>query len=114
MEVTAVRVSLLNTENKVKAIGQFTLDDAFVVTGIRVMENGKGGNFVSFPARENKNGEYEDVAFPITKELYQKISEAVVAEYKRVMEESQAQGQNETPIKDEAQEAAPVKRGKAR
>ena len=114
MEVTAVRVSLLNTENKVKAIGQFTLDDAFVVTGIRVMENGKGGNFVSFPARENKNGEYEDVAFPITKELYQKISEAVVAEYKRVMEESQAQGQNEAPIKDEAQEAAPVKRGKAR
>lgn len=114
MEVTAVRVSLLNTENKVRAIGQFTLDDAFVVTGIRVLENGKGGNFVSFPARENKNGEYEDVAFPITKEMHQKISEAVIAEYKRVMEESQAQGQNETPVKEEAQEATPAKRAKGR
>jgi len=122
MEVTSVKINLLNTDNQVKAIGSFTLDKAFVVSGIRVMERKEGGGqFVSFPAREKSNGEYEDVAFPITKDMHKKITDAVVEEYKRVIEEQQDQSkeqtQEETPVKEaeqtEGKKAAP-KRGKGR
>ena len=122
MEVTAVKVNLLNTDNQVKAIGSFTLDKAFVVSGIRVMERKEGGGqFVSFPAREKSNGEYEDVAFPITKDMHKKITEAVIEEYNRVLNEEQnqskEQAQEETPVKEaeqtEGKKAAP-KRAKGR
>lgn len=117
MEVTSVKINLLNTDNQVKAIGNFTLDNAFVVSGIRVMERKDGGQFVSFPAREKSNGEYEDVAFPITKDMHKKITEAVVEEYNRVLNEQQneskGQAQEETAGQAENKKAAP-KRAKGR
>jgi len=117
MEVTAVKINLLNTDNQVKAIGSFTLDKAFVVSGIRVMERKDGGQFVSFPAREKSNGEYEDVAFPITKDMHKKITDAVVEEYKRVLDEQQnqskEQAQEATAEQAETKKAAP-KRAKGR
>ena len=65
-----------------KAYGSITLDDCFVVQ-IRVME-GKNGVFVSFPNRKLANGEYKDVAFPITKEARQQIIDVVLGEYEKL------------------------------
>ena len=77
MEVTDIRLNLLNTNNAVKAIGSFSLDNAFAIRGIRVMEDKNGNNFVAFPSREKANGEYEDLAFPLSKEFYRKVTEAI-------------------------------------
>ena len=106
MEVTAVKVNLLNTDNHVKAIGSFTLDKSFVVSGIRVMEKKEGGGeFVSFPAREKGNGEYEDVAFPVTKNMHKKITDAVIEEYNRIRNEEQNQSNEQEQEKNPFKEA---------
>ena len=41
MEVTSIRMNLLNNAGGIKAIGSFSLDDAFAIRGIRVMEDRK-------------------------------------------------------------------------
>lgn len=48
MNVSEVRLNLINSNTAVKAIGSFSLDDAFAVRGVRVMEDKNGKNFVAF------------------------------------------------------------------
>lgn len=55
MQVSEVRLNLINTDNAVKAIGSFALDGAFAVRGVRVMEDKNGHNFVAFPSRARGN-----------------------------------------------------------
>ena len=51
MEITDIRMNLLDNAGGVKAIGSFSLDNSFAVRGMRVMEDKKGRNFVAFPSR---------------------------------------------------------------
>ncbi|MBO5239434.1 MAG: SpoVG family protein [Lachnospiraceae bacterium] len=87
MKVTDVRLSVINSDNAVRAIGSFTLDESFVIKGIRVMEGKDGKNFVSFPSRAKADGTYEDVAFPLNKELYTEIVNEILNTYQKVMDE---------------------------
>ena len=119
MQVSEVRLNLINTDNAVKAIGSFALDGAFAVRGVRVMEDKNGHNFVAFPSREQANGEYEEIAFPLSKELYGKITDAIINEYKDQVEkqsqdqqEEQAKEQTQTEGESEAKSAP--KRGRSR
>lgn len=115
MEVTDIRLSLSNREGGTKAFGSFSLDGAFAVRGIRVMEDKNGKNFVAFPSRMKSDGSYEDIAFPLSKELYHKIDDAIVAEYQKVKEEKQEQSENQAVEQEQAaaQEAS-KKRGRSK
>lgn len=42
MEITDIRMNLLDNAGGVKAIGSFSLDNSFAVRGMRVMEDKKG------------------------------------------------------------------------
>ncbi len=110
MEVTDIRMSLLENAGGVKAIGSFSLDNAFAVRGMRVMEDKQGRNFVTFPSRERANGEYEDIAFPLSKEFYHEITDAIMKEFHRKQEEVAAQAQDKSQSQDEShsQEQAPT------
>lgn len=115
MQVSEVRLNLLNSNTAVKAIGSFALDDSFAVRGVRVMEDKHGHNFVAFPSREKQDGSYEDIAFPLSKELYATITGAVLEEYKHQVEkqeQKQEDAKEETPLVEE--KAAAPKRGKGR
>jgi stage V sporulation protein G len=117
MQVSEVRLSLLKTDNAVKAIGSFSLDGAFAVRGVRVMEDKNGRNFVAFPSREKADGSYEDIAFPLSKELYASITGAIIDEYKQQVEkQEQTQDQSQEQTQTEgASEAAPApKKGRSR
>lgn len=117
MQVSEVRLNLLKTDNAVKAIGSFSLDGAFAVRGVRVMEDKNGRNFVAFPSREKADGSYEDIAFPLSKELYASITGAIIDEYKQQVEkQEQTQDQSQEQIQTEgASEAAPApKKGRSR
>ena len=117
MEVSEVRLNLIKTDNAVKAIGSFSLDGAFAVRGIRVMEDKNGRNFVAFPSREKADGSYEDIAFPLSKELYASITGAIIDEYKQQVEkQEQTQDQSQEQTQTEgASEAAPApKKGRSR
>lgn len=104
MEVTDVRLNLVKDMGGVKAIGSFALDGEFAVRGVRVMEDMKGHNFVAFPSREKKNGDYEDVAFALTKELYHAITEAILKEYELVKEQKETEEQTESKSEEAAKD----------
>ena len=121
MQVSEVRLNLIKTDNAVKAIGSFALDGAFAVRGVRVMEDKNGHNFVAFPSREKADGSYEDLAFPLSKELYAHITGAIIDEYKaqvekQSQEQNQAQEASQEATQTEAASEAKTapKRGKSR
>ena len=119
MEVSEVRLNLLKTDNAVKAIGSFSLDGAFAVRGIRVMEDKNGHNFVAFPSREKMDGSYEDIAFPLSKELYASITGAIIDEYKnqvekQAQEQSQEQSQEQTQTEAKSEATSVPKSGRSR
>ena len=123
MEVTEVRLNLLKTENAVRAIGSFSLDNSFAVRGVRVMEDKHGHKFVAFPSREKADGSYEDIAFPLSKELYASITGAILAEYQnqvekqsqeQTQEQTQEQSQEQTQAEAKSEAAAAPKRGRSR
>lgn len=96
MKVTEVRLNMLKTDNAVRAIGSFSLDESFAVRGVRVMEDKNGRNFVAFPSREKADGSYEDIAFPLSKELYASVTGAILEEYKKQQEIKQDQTQEQS------------------
>jgi len=87
MKVSEVRLKIIDNDRAVKAIGSFTLDDAFVVKNIRVMEDRNGHHFVAFPSKAKADGTYEDVAFPLSKELYAHITGVILGKYKELAKE---------------------------
>jgi stage V sporulation protein G len=78
MNITKVTVTKLN--GKIKAIASITLENEFVVSGIKVLESTKG-LFVSMPSYKDKDGKYCDICFPVTKEFRQELIDAVLAKY---------------------------------
>lgn len=81
MQITDVRVRKLNrNEGRKLAVASITLDNEFVVHDINVIDGDKG-LFISMPSRRMPNGEYRDIAHPITAEARQKIQDAVLNAY---------------------------------
>jgi stage V sporulation protein G len=80
MNITDVRLRKVNTDGKMKAIASITIDDAFVVRDIRVIE-GQNGLFVAMPSRKTPDGEFRDIAHPITPEARELIQTAILKEY---------------------------------
>lgn len=68
-------------DSNLRAFGTITIDEAFVINGIKLMESKKGDLFMSMPQRKNKDGEYEDVCFPITAEARAEIFDCLMELY---------------------------------
>ena len=76
----------LTGPDKLRAVCSVILDDCFLVKNVRVVE-GEKGMFVSLPSRRNVRGEWTEQCFPMTKELREKLSAVVLAEYERTLAE---------------------------
>ena len=85
MKITSVTVHKIEKENsRMKGIAVVTLDDCFVVKGIRVIE-GDDGLFIAMPSKTNNaTGEHTDIAHPINKETRQMFVDAILEEYNNV------------------------------
>ncbi|MGG0821068.1 septation regulator SpoVG [Brevibacillus laterosporus] len=90
MEVTDVRLRRVNTDGRMKAIASITIDHEFVVHDIRVID-GNNGMFVAMPSKRIPDGEFRDIAHPISSTTREKIQAAVLSEYERVGVEEEAQ-----------------------
>ncbi len=77
MEITDVRLRRMTTEGKMKAVASVTLDGEFVIHDVKVVE-GLKGLFVAMPSRKTPDGEFRDVAHPITQEARERIQKAVL------------------------------------
>lgn len=82
MNVTDVRLRRMNTEGRMKAIASITIDHEFVVHDIRVID-GNNGMFVAMPSKRTPDGEFRDIAHPITSDTREKIQKNVLEEYRR-------------------------------
>lgn len=89
MEVTDVRLRRVNTDGRMKAIASITIDHEFVVHDIRVID-GNNGMFVAMPSKRTPDGEFRDIAHPISSATREKIQLAVLAEYERAGQEEEA------------------------
>ena len=92
MKITEVRVSLRD-DAKLKAFASITLDDSFVIRGLKIIE-GKTGTFVAMPSRRRKDGEYQDIAHPINNEAREEMERIILAEYRKERERARV---TETP-----------------
>ncbi len=81
VEITEVRVSLRN-DDKLKAFVSITLNDSFVVRGLKIIK-GNTGLFVAMPSRKRPDGQHQDLAHPINDSTRKYLTEKVMAEYDR-------------------------------
>jgi len=80
VNITDVRIRKINLDGKMKAIVSVTIDDSFVVHDVKVVE-GQNGLFVAMPSRKTPDGEYRDIAHPITPAAREVIQSAVLQAY---------------------------------
>lgn len=92
LNITDVRINKLFPagEGKLRAIASITLDDAFAVHGVRVV-NGREKPFIAMPDHRFKNGKYANVAHPISAEARSVIEKAVFEKYDEALKESEEQ-----------------------
>ena len=84
MRVTEVRLIKRAGEDKMLASGSITLEDDFGVAGIRVMRSNEGNLYIAYPSRKDRNGEYKNICFPLSKSLREDIHMAVIAKYEEL------------------------------
>lgn len=80
MEITDVRLRKVNREGRMRAIASITIDSEFVVHDIRVID-GNNGMFVAMPSKRTPDGDFRDIAHPISPNSREKIESAVLAVY---------------------------------
>ena len=80
MKVTDVRLRKIQTDGRMKALVSITLDEAFVIHDLRVIE-GNSGLFVAMPSKRTPDGEFRDIAHPINSDMRQEIQDAVMKAY---------------------------------
>ena len=89
MKISDVRVRLVKKDDsKLKAVASITIDNAFVVHDIKIIE-GNDGLFVAMPSRKTADGDYKDVAHPINTEVREALIKKVLAAYNEELSKAQ-------------------------
>jgi stage V sporulation protein G len=92
IRITDVRVTP-RTEDRLRAFVNVTLDEVFVVRGLKIIEGHDGRLFVAMPSRKRPDGTFHDIAHPITPECRFLLEDAVLAAYTRVLRDGAARVQ---------------------
>lgn len=80
MKITDVRIRKVDGQSRLRAIVSITIDDAFAVHELRIIE-GKEGLFVAMPSKEVGEGKFKDIAHPINVETRQMVEKAILDKY---------------------------------
>lgn len=80
MNITDIRIRQLYEEGKMKARVSITIDDAFVIHEIKVID-GESGLFIAMPSRKLPDGEFKDIAHPINKETRAYLQDKILEAY---------------------------------
>ena len=100
IEITEVRISIRNDE-KLKAFVSITLNDSFVVRGLKII-HGNNGLFVAMPSRKRPDGQHQDLAHPINdptrKYLTETVMDAVPPGTEEPLEHERRRGHPGSPL----------------
>lgn len=81
MKITRVELRRKEREgSKIRAMAKVTLDEAFLVTGIRLLQ-GDDKMFIAMPNREVAEGVWDDIAHPVNQETRDMFVDAIVKAY---------------------------------
>ena len=86
MELTEVRVKKLNTDNRLRGIASVTLDNAFVVRGIKIVESSRG-LFVAMPSEKDSREVFRDIVHPVNIEFRERLQNAILEKYNEIEDE---------------------------
>jgi stage V sporulation protein G len=93
-EVTIRPVTIRPTnDGVVRAYVDIVFDNSFAVGEIRVIQ-GPTGPFVSMPAKKQRDGTHRQIACPANAETRMMIQRAILAEYEKIVAESENQKAN--------------------
>ena len=81
MDISEIRITLRD-DNKLKGFASITLENAFVIRGLKIIE-GASGLFIAMPSRKRKDGTFQDIAHPINMATRQWMENLVVAAYRQ-------------------------------
>lgn len=96
MDIKAT-VYLNERESKIKGSASITIENCFVVKGIRIIE-GSNGLFTAMPNKQTPTGEYKDICFPVTAEARAAINDEILRAYYEKL--GQQEQQNVQPFTD--------------
>lgn len=86
MNITDVRMRKITKEGKMKAVASITIDGEFVVHDIKVIE-GDNGLFIAMPSRKSPDGDYRDIAHPISTETREELQKLILSTYENMNDE---------------------------
>jgi len=86
MNITDIRIRKISADGRMKAVVSVTFDEAFVIHDIKVVE-GEKGLFVAMPSKRMPDGEYKDIAHPISSEVRAVLQTAVLEAYEKALQE---------------------------
>mgnify|MGYP000018346532 FL=1 len=82
----------------IRAYASATIAGCFAVRGIKIVEGGKDGLFMSMPSRKTQDG-YKDICFPVTEEFRNELKQAVLGAYGEALSMAQASTLQTAPLK---------------
>ena len=80
MNITDIRIRKIESEGKLRAVASFTINDEFVIHDIKVIEGNKG-LFIAMPSRKIADGDYKDIAHPISADVREELQKRILEAY---------------------------------
>lgn len=84
-----VRVYPIVPQKNLLGFANVTINDCFVVNGIKVC-SGENGLYINMPSTKDNKGEWHDTCYPVTSDFRNQLTEAVVDGYGAAVEKLQA------------------------
>ena len=84
MNITDVRIRKMTKEGNMKAVASITIDNELAIHDIKIIE-GEKGLFIAMPSRKTPEGEFRDIAHPISHESREVLQKAVLDAYEEAL-----------------------------
>lgn len=109
VEVRITSVCPPGGQGGIRAYASATIGGCFGGRGIKIVEGGRGGLFVSMLSRKTADG-YSEVCFPVTAEFREQLYGKILGEYRQVLREVQERAvqKPESPLPEPVEEASYV------
>ncbi len=86
MRITDIRIRKVSADGKMKAVVSVTFDDELVIHDIKIIE-GREKLFIAMPSRRTAEGEFKDIAHPITGTMRETLQNAILAKYEEFLKQ---------------------------
>ena len=79
--ITEIQILVGDLNKNILGYANITINNEFVLKNIRIVK-GEKGVFLGMPAHKNKNNQYIDIFFPVTKKSRLSLTKLIINEFK--------------------------------